>query len=496
MVRKLLAILSFQCLLCASFAANYLTFTAEEDEAKFQITGSSNVEYSLDDGATWTAMKALQWVILEHEGDKALLRGENPNGFNQSNTNYYISFSLSGRIAASGSVMSLIDGVGESTVIPNDYCFSCLFYDCDGLTQAPELPATELKRGCYEKMFYSCSDLTQTPELPAEKLAIECYRNMFSECRRLAQSSKLPALVLAPNCYMSMFESCDSLKQAPELPAENMKDGCYDHMFFRCTNLTQAPELPATYLSDACYRSMFQECTSLTQAPKLPATSLSKSCYMNMFCGCTRLTQAPELPATKMYNSCYAGMFIDCISLTQAPALLATDLRDNCYEKMFWGCTNLTQAPELSATKIEDYSCYQLFEDCTSLSRIKVNFTEWNRWGQGTDYWVNHVAPTGTFICPKELPIEYGPSRIPEGWNVEYIGEDNAVEDIDNENNRVWAEDLNLYVCYAGDVEIYDLNGKQIYKGKGNSDSPMCFSMPVHGVYAVKMGGKSSKVEL
>ena len=106
MVRKLLAILFFLCLLYNAFSANYLTFTAEMDDAEFQITGNPNVEYSLDDGATWTAMKAFQRVILEHEGDKALLRGENPNGFNQRNTNY-VSFSLSGRIAASGSVMSL-----------------------------------------------------------------------------------------------------------------------------------------------------------------------------------------------------------------------------------------------------------------------------------------------------------------------------------------------------------------------------------------------------
>ena len=495
MVRKLVTILFFQFLLCTAFAANYLTFTAEEDGAKFRINGPSNVEYSLDNGATWTAMTQLEWVTLEHKGDKALLRGNHPDGFN---TGYksYKTFDTWMQIAASGSVMSLIDGTGESTVIPNDYCFYGLFYGCSGLTQAPELPATELKSACYKKMFYGCSSLTQAPELPAEKLATECYNSMFSSCGNLTCAPKLPAFLLASYCYGSMFEECTSLTQAPELPAEELKEGCYDHMFFRCTNLTQAPELPATWLSDACYQSMFQECTNLIQAPKLPAAYLSKSCYMNMFCGCAKLTQAPELPARRMSNSCYAGMFIDCVSLTQAPALLATDLRDNCYEKMFWGCTNLTQAPELSATKIEDYSCYQLFEDCTSLSRIKVNFTEWNRWGQGTDYWLTDVAPTGTFICPKELPIEYGPSRIPEGWNVVYIGEDNAVEDIDNENNRVWAEDLNLYVCYVGDVEIYDLNGKQIYKGKGDSDSPMCFSMPVHGVYVVKMGNKNTKLAL
>lgn len=102
--------------------------------------------------------------------------------------------------------------------------------------------------------------------------------------------------------------------------------------------------------------------------------------------GCTSLKQAPELPATTLEWLCYLGMFSGCTSLTHAPELPATTLDYDCYRDMFSGCTNLTQ--------------------------ISVSFDDWN----GTSGWVSGVAPTGTFYCPKALPLEYGEDRIPEGW--------------------------------------------------------------------------------
>ena len=34
-----------------------------------------------------------------------------------------------------------------------------MFSDCSSLTQAPELPATELANSCYNSMFYGCTIL-------------------------------------------------------------------------------------------------------------------------------------------------------------------------------------------------------------------------------------------------------------------------------------------------------------------------------------------------
>lgn len=145
-------------------------------------------------------------------------------------------FVLTGRIAASGNIQSLLDETCQRNDVP-EYCYYSMFQGCSSLAQAPELPATTLAFGCYYSMFYNCDSLTQAPTLPATTLAV----------------------------------------------------GCYSHMFFGCTNLTQAPELLATTLANSCYYNMFSSCTSLTQAPALPATTLASYCYYSMFSGCSRL---------------------------------------------------------------------------------------------------------------------------------------------------------------------------------------------------------------
>ena len=60
-----------------------------------------------------------------------------------------------------------------------------------------------------------------------------------------------------------------------------------------------------------------------------------------------------------------------------------------------------------------------MFSGCTKLSQINVSFNGWTDDGYTSD-WVKDVAPAGTFICPKSLPIEYGENKIPKGWKVKY----------------------------------------------------------------------------
>ena len=531
------AFMMMLCAVCMASAANYLTFTAEEDSSTFGIDFGKNinpnVQYSLDGGNTWKELTNGDTAVLVHKGDKALLKGNNPHEFSRSTEPYSsASFTMTGKIAASGSVMSLIDGVGLSTEIPCDFCFYSLFRLCANLTQAPELPATKLTKGCYLKMFSSCMSLTQAPELPATTLAEHCYESMFWNCTGLTQTPELPATTLADSCYFGMFYGCTSLTQAPELPATTLTIYCYESMFYGCTSLTQAPELPATVLAGncydemfsgctsltqapelsattmakACYYGMFRGCTSLTQAPKLPATTLAKLCYSYMFSNCSSLTQAPELPATTLADGCYGGMFSGCTSLTQAPELPATTLANNCYNSMFSGCTSLTQAPELPVTALAErcysgmfYLCtsltqapelpattltiycyesmfqgcisltqapelpattldaycykdmfascasltqapelpattlkkqcyYGMFYGCKNLSQIHVSFESWGN-NEETNGWVQYVASTGTFICPKDLPLEYRISRIPKGWTAQYVDDTVAIHD-------------------------------------------------------------------
>ena len=280
MTKKLL-ILLLLCATSALHAANYLTFTAEADSSSFGIinvgSNNPNVQYSLDKGKLWMTLDTNTVVTLAKKGDKALLKGMNPNGFSKEDS-IYSRFVMTGRIAASGSVMSLIDGEGESLVIPGEYCFYRLFEKCVSLAQAPQLPAHTLREECYKEIFIECTSLTQAPKLPAKTLEKNCYAGMFKGCTSLTKAPKLPATTLARECYRSMFSRCIFLKHVPKLPATELSEECYEEMFSECTNLTQAPELPATQLAKMCYWAMFRGCTNLAQAPQLPATKLADEC--------------------------------------------------------------------------------------------------------------------------------------------------------------------------------------------------------------------------
>ena len=92
----------------------------------------------------------------------------------------YNKFVMTGKIAASGNVNSLLEEdeltARTMSLEGKDWCYSSMFYGCTSLTQAPELPATTLASNCYDSMFSKCTSLTQAPELPATTLALNCYR--------------------------------------------------------------------------------------------------------------------------------------------------------------------------------------------------------------------------------------------------------------------------------------------------------------------------------
>ena len=306
------------------------------------------------------------------------------------------------QLRARGNIASLLYGSNDAYV--NKYtsteerCYSCMFQNCKGLTQAPELPATTLASSCYGSMFSGCVSLTQAPELPT--------------------------ITLANYCYGSMFSGCTSLTQAPELPATTLADGCYGSMFYGCSSLTQAPELPAINLNKRCYSNMFRGCTKLTNTPNLPATTLEEECYYNMFLGCTSITIASRLPAMILALSCYDGMFYNCKSLVQAPELPAITLANYCYSQMFCGCESLVQAPELPATVLAGYCYYAMFRYCYRLKYVKCLATDTSAYNC-TDEWLIDVSYKGTFECDnKKYFTVDSPNGIPSGWTITEINPD------------------------------------------------------------------------
>ena len=428
------------------YSQDYLTFETLEDGT---FTFTNPINYSTDEGATWTELAANTPSPTVSEGSKIMWRAEITPG--SSYPSFGIgTFSSTGNFNVEGNAMSLLYGddfVGKTSLEGKNYafrylfsgctkaisaenlslpattlasgCYSSMFYGCTSLTTAPQLPATELASECYSSMFRGCTNLTTAPQLPATTLANYCYYGMFTVCTSLTTAPELLATTLASNCYNSMFQGCISLTTAPELPATTLADSCYYHMFYDCESLTTAPELPATTLAGSCYNSMFLGCTNLTIAPELPATTLASNCYQYMFNGCTSLTIALELPATTLANNCYQNMFNGCTSLTAAPQLPATTLASGCYGYMFYGCTSLTTAPQLPATTLVS-TCYNyMFYGCTSLNYIKAMFTTI----PGTTYtknWVSGVAASGTFVKNSAATWDVrGVDGIPTGWTVQ-----------------------------------------------------------------------------
>ena len=400
----------------------YLCFTSTGDstvamrqEGTPNTSANKVIQYKLNNGQwqTWD----LSAVTLA-DGDKMYIKSDDEISMAES-TNIYKMFVMTGYIAASGNVMSLIAFSDTLT----DYGLCDLFKGCTSLTQAPELPATTLAYGCYSNMFYGCTSLTQAPALPATTLESSCYEGMFYNCTSLTIAPELPATTLEAFCYASMFKYCTSLTTTSALPATTLTSSCYAHMFEGCTSLVQSPELPATKLAEGCYLSMFSGCTSLVHAPELQANTLTKSCYAYMFEGCTSLTTAPAiLPATTLAEECYRTMFYGCTSLTQAPVLPATTLATYCYSYMFKGCSALVQAPELPATELVDNCYLSMFFECKKLNYVKALFITDLSTGSYLGSWLSLISPTGTFVKNSAATWTNEQAGIPTGWTVQVEG--------------------------------------------------------------------------
>ena len=195
---------------------DYLCFTSEQagSTVAMAVNGTPTKRQAFEtstDGVVWSVFTpGTTTITLANAGDKVYFRGDNTT-VSESSSNYY-KFVMSGKIAASGNIMSLLDKTCKSRTISNNYCYYYMFYNCTSLTTAPTLPATTLANYCYYYMFRGCKNLTTAPTLPATTLANYCYRNMFYNCTSLTTAPALPATTLASNCYNGMFNSCTSLQ--------------------------------------------------------------------------------------------------------------------------------------------------------------------------------------------------------------------------------------------------------------------------------------------
>lgn len=240
-----------------------LCFTSKQNGSTVYLKSVVALDIKLSisyDGITWT-----EWIknssgvfntITLNNGDKVYIKGKNTRFSTNTTSSYCSTFYMTGKIYASGNIMSLLDPSGKLlTLNGRDTCFCSLFKGCTSLFSSPDLPAITLSYACYGSMFYGCTNLVKAP--------------------------LLPAMVLARSCYSSMFNGCTSLIYGPAiLPAITLFDGCYGSMFYNCSNLIYAPKLPATNVINYSYTSLFYGCSKLNSIT-VSATSWTNYCAVN-----------------------------------------------------------------------------------------------------------------------------------------------------------------------------------------------------------------------
>ena len=176
-----------------------LCFTAQEAGSTVKLTDTNVFDnqpavylQTSTDGTQWNDYTVNDPIQLAKVGDKVYFKAKYQN--TQMAVPYggyysYHNFEMTGKIAASGNVNSLLEEDEKTartlSLSGRDACYFNLFNGCASLASAPELPATTLASNCYSNMFYRCESLTQAPELPATTLANNCYESMFKECINL-----------------------------------------------------------------------------------------------------------------------------------------------------------------------------------------------------------------------------------------------------------------------------------------------------------------------
>jgi hypothetical protein len=195
-------------------------------------------------------------------------------------------------------------------------------------------------------------------------------------------------------------------------------DYCFYRLFRNCQGgLVKAPLFPAMTVGRSSYNRTLA-ITNITEPPELPALTIDVSSYEN-FLSNTKITRAPDLPVVNVPNYAYWELFLNDTSMVEVGRIAAQTVGTESMRSMFYYCRNLTTAPHLKVVNFSGSKCMRsMFQLSRSLQTIEVDFTEWDSTYNRTDYWVDGVAASGTFIKPAALPEEYGVNRIPEGWTV------------------------------------------------------------------------------
>lgn len=198
------------------------------------------LEYSLDNGNTWT-----EWVENENVRSLTLLTGqtmhirntsETSTGFSTWDTSYY-NFSFSDDTYAAGDLRSLLCKTPANATNRNRvFCFYGLFMNAKNLISAKiKLLFTDLPRSFYRSMFEGCINLIEVPETITATTASgaqPCYY-MFYNCTNITKLPKLTLLQIPEYGYGNIATYCSNLNYVYTEMTDISARGCISRWLYQ-----------------------------------------------------------------------------------------------------------------------------------------------------------------------------------------------------------------------------------------------------------------------
>ena len=248
-----------------------LTFKAAVDGVKVTFKFKYNakpdykkVEYSLDQGATWTALKRRnQSILLEKAGDMVMFRGDNPtyNGdarfvtelVNAKARGITRGYEIVGAyIYASGNTNSLLvmDGYSDKKELTEPFTFKEIFKGSNiniNKGHELELPATNNTVGCYQGMFADNEYLEVAPVLGAKKLVDKCYVGTFENDLRLREltlgANSVEDGVMVKDCIDGIVRNAGTALPVGVEPAIRIEEGTNGELSMQNVTVAEANEI-------------------------------------------------------------------------------------------------------------------------------------------------------------------------------------------------------------------------------------------------------------
>lgn len=190
---------------------SYLTFTANTGGSTIELVAVGSVptislEYSTD-GTTWQSYTIGDTITLAAVNDFVMFRGNNTTM--ATSTSNYHKFVMSGSIATSGDITSLINGVGGIAALQS-YSFCNLFRSCAAMTTIPNIGIGDLSFYCYNQTFVFCTGLTSIVINNCSLGYFSLFQSFYG-CTNLVSAEILSTKSNSSTPMQAIFQNCNSL---------------------------------------------------------------------------------------------------------------------------------------------------------------------------------------------------------------------------------------------------------------------------------------------